>query len=674
MSAFACLLNLDARPCRDEIVRAMLFRLRHRVEEAGWNAARIRCFGPVGLASAPLGSTPQARFERESPDEAQTRTQNGKTLCIAGHVRLDNRDELARELTLGARESREWNDGRFVLEAYAKWSEDVPQHLRGDFAFAIWDEARRRLFCARDRFGARPFYFAFRPGELFACANEIKALWAVPGLEPSVNRVQAVAFLLGRADNKERTFYEGVHRLPPASQLVVDLDAPDALNQSRYWAPDATRQSNFKSDDETSDALREAFFASVKQRTRSDEFSLFLSGGLDSSSIAATAPRVAPSSKPVRAISMVFEHFPDCDEREWIEKNLAISQGALSPLWLRGDDISALHNIERALWHLDGPPAGPNTCSTWTQYAPLQSAGSRVVLDGHGGDEVVFLGYGRVQELLRLGDYATAWRELRLLRAHGVTDAPFAPLFWPALLRQARGTRGIGRVLALNARASENKTALSGRNPAPQQASELDAPMMRLLQPQARELLEERKMVAPPRSLREEHARLLDSGLQSAALEAMDSMAGAHAVEVRSPFWEQGLVELCLSLPSDQKMRGGFNRFVMRRAMEGLLPPQVQWRTGKTNFAPQMMHGLRDLERDKIDATLARFQRSSGAIGEFIEPDALSRLWASVRDEPDTPDASVQAFTLWRALVLGLWLEGAMHPSAQFDSVINGMT
>lgn len=668
MSAFALLLHLDGRSCREDIVRAMLVRMRHRVDEAGWSAARTRCFGPLGLGNAPLGSTPQARFERESPDAAQTRTHNGHPLAIAGHIRLDNREELARALNLGATEAREWSDGRFVLEAYAKWGEQTPLHLRGDFAFAIWDGARRRLFGARDRFGARPFYFVFRPNELFACAGEIKALWAVPSLEPVVNRVQAAAFLVARADDKERTFYEGVRRLPPACQLVLDLDAPDSLQVARYWAPDETRESDFKSDDETSEALREAFFASVKQRTRCEgDFSLFLSGGLDSSSIAATAPRVAPEFQPVRALSMVFERFPECDEREWIDKNLDFAPGALQKLWVAGDDISALHDIERVLWHLDGPSVGPNVASTWTQYAPLQSAGSRVLLDGHGGDEVVFLGYGRVGELMRRGDYATAWRELRLLRRHDILDEPFLPLFWASLARQARGTRGLGRLLRSTTRSKPSTSDGTRRNASPQ--DEPGDSMLALMRPEARELLGPKPRLAPTHTLRQEHARALDSGLQSAAMEVMDAMAGAHAVEVRCPFWEQGVVELCLSLPADQKMRDGFNRFVMRRAMQGLLPPEVQWRTGKTNFSPQLVYGMRELERDKIARTLERWNRAAGAVEGFVDPVLLGELWNSLEHEPDNsaPGAADKALSLWRVLSLGLWLDGATRALPSFE-------
>jgi len=664
MSAFAGLLHLDGQPAREDVVRAMLGQLKHRVDEAGWNARRVRCREGMGFGYAPLASTPQARFERESPDQAQTLARDGRTLWIAGHIRLDNRDELAKALRLSASQAQKWNDGRLVLEAYAKWGEGCPLQLRGDWAFAIWDSARRRLFCARDRFGTRPFYYAFRSGQLFAFANEIKALWAVPQLSPEANQAHAVAYLLARHDDKERTFYEGVHRLPPATQMVLDMDAPDSLRMTRYWELDQTARSTFGSDAETAEAVREAFFASVKQRTRCEnDFSLFLSGGLDSSSIASAAPRVAPGNKPVRALSAVFDRFPECDEREFIEKNIAFSDGALDSQLLRADDLSPFHDVERVLWHLDGPSPGLRTCPSWAQYAPLQSAGSHVLLDGHGGDEVVCMGYGRVAELLAGHQYASAWRELRLLRRYGVIEASPAQWVWPALLKQARGTRGIGRALALSARRGQSQ---DGRSPSLSSLSfddELEAPMLRLLRPKALDLLENSPHVhVEARSVQEEHADTLSGGLQCAALEVLDAMAGAHALEARMPFWEQGLIELCVSLPSDQKMRQGFNRFVMRRAMEGLLPPEVQWRTGKTNFAAQLLFGFCELERARIELTFARWRKSSSPLGELVDLELLRGIWESLlEDHAVSDEAGLHVSVLGRVLALDFWWEGVTH-------------
>jgi len=663
MSAFVGLLHLDGRPCQNDVVSAMLERLKHRADPAGWSARRVRCEGPIGFGSAPLASTPQARFEREFPDEACTLARDGRVLWISGHIRLDNRFEIASACRLSSSDAERWNDGRLVLEAYALWGEETPRHLRGDFAFGVWDKARRRLFLARDRFGTRPFYFAHRPNGWFAFANEIKALWAVPGLLPRVEEVEAVAYLLAQTNSKERTFYQDVHRLAPASQMTLDLDSPNSLRATRYWALDSGVESSFGSDEETALALRETFFESVKERTRSEgDFSLFLSGGLDSSSIAATAPRVAPQKLPVRALSTVYPDFPQCDESRFIEDNLAFSKGALFKEWLVGDDLSALRGIERVLWHLDGPPPGPNTCSTWAQYALLQSAGSRVVLDGHGGDEVVWMGYERVQELLRAGETLTAWRELRFLRRHGVIEEAIWPIVRPFVLRRARSTRGVGRLLSLSARFSPHNS------PAPTPKEDpLTAPMLAMLRPAARDLLGVPLSLPIATTVREEHAQTLDGALQSLALEGLDAMAGAHAVEVRMPFWEQNMVELCLSLPSDQKMRDGFNRYVMRRAMEEFLPPSVRWRTGKTNFAPQLVQGLRRIEGARIEAILARWQSDGCALEQWIDMARLGELWQGFQLDSAPDNAAIQAFTLWRSLVLGLWLEGATHPSPTFE-------
>jgi len=663
MSAFVGLLYLDGRPCQRDIVGAMLERLKHRADPAGWNARRVRVDGPVGFGYAPLASTPQARFERENPDEACTLARSGKTLWISGHIRLDNRPEIAGACQLGASEAERWSDGRLVLEAYAKWGEETPRHLRGDFAFGIWEGARHRLFLARDRFGTRPFYYAHRPDGWFAFANEIKALWAVPGCVPRVEETEAVAYLLSQTQSKERTFYQDVRRLAPASQMTLDLDSPNSLRTTRYWALDSGVESGFGSDEDTALALRDTFFESVRERTRSEgDFSLFLSGGLDSSSIAATAPRVAPQKRPVRALSTVYPRFPGCDESRFIEDNLAFSGGALFKEWLVGDDLSALHCIERVLWHLDGPPIGPNTCSSWAQYPLLQSAGSRVVLDGHGGDEVVCMGYERVRELLSTGETLSAWRELRLLRKHGVIEEAVWPIVAPFVLRRARSTRGVGRLLSLRARFSRRDSSVATPDEDP-----LMAPMLAMLRPAARDLLE--PPISPPTAtmVREEHARTLDGALQSLALEGLDAMAGAHAVEIRMPFWEQHMVELCLSLPSDQKMRDGFNRYVMRRAMEEFLPPSVRWRTDKTNFAPQLVQGLRGIEGARIEATLARWQREGCALAEWIDLARLRELWERFQRDDVPSESATQAFTLWRALVLGLWLERATHPSPSFE-------
>lgn len=656
MSAFAGVVHLDGTPVSSATVGEMLERLHHRVDEEGWNARSTRTDGAVAFGSAVLEATPTARFEREHPDLALSLTlADGSRLWLAGDVRLDGRPTLEAKLQL-SEASQEWSDGRLVLEAYAHWDEDCLDELKGDFAFVIWDEARQKIFCARDRFGVRPFYFAFIPGVLFAFASEIKALWPALPFAPRPNKTHIAHYLASEFVSFSSTFYEGIDRLPPARTLILQLEPSATPLQSTYFELDAEHEVQLGSDEEAAQQLRGAFSDAVRERTRcAGRLATFLSGGLDSSSVAAVAVREAPAKNPLLALSMVFARFKECDEQPWIEKNLALAGTSLEREWVWGDDIGALNDIERVVWHLDGPPLGPNTCSTWTQYAPLQRAGVHVVLDGHGGDEVVFLGYQRVNELAQQRRYAEARRELLLLRRNGITRTSATPLLWAHLQQRARGTRFIGRFARtltrlLDARASRKTVSSPSR---PTETQEALAVVNELL------LLDKRSLLPSPsqsneKTVRAAHAGVLSGALQPVALESMDALAGAHAIEVRVPFWEENMVRLCLSFPSDQKLRDGWNRWVMRRAMEGLLPSEVQWRRAKTNFAPQMIHGLRHVEQARVEEQL----RQPGRLGEWLDVARARVLWDELQTLPlDSARASSIAFALWRFLALGAWLQ-----------------
>ena len=652
MSAFVGLLNLNGQVCDPEIVGAMLTRLHHRVDKAGAAAARVRCRGPFGVGNAALLSTPQARQEIERPDEAQTLTRDGLTLWIGSDARLDNREELVEVLKLDAQAGRLWSDGRLVLEAFGRWKEDAPLHLRGDFAFVVWDQARQRLFCARDRFGTKPFYYAHQPGQFFAFASEIKALWFVPGLEKVVNDAQIADYLLARAESVTSTFYQNVRRLSPAHRMWVAPEWKGDLREDCYWKLNPQRDLMLRSDGDYAQMMREKFFDSVRERTRSEgRFSVFLSGGLDSSSVAAVAERVAqPSQKPVPALSRVFDRFPQCDEREFIQ--ITLNRGEFEPIWNLSDDITALTDIENILWHLDQPSHGPNACSAWAQYKVLQNAGVHVVLNGHGGDEVVWTGYGRIIELLNEGNFLTAWREMRLLRQRKLMSNSGAPLMWNALLRHARSKRGLGRLLSLQRRRQKRRPPSATRN---RKDTDRNSPHA-LINPQLASNVPP-VSVRSSHSVRQEHFKALESPVQPAAMEILDAMAGAHAIESRCPFWEQRLVETCLAFPAEQKMKNGFNRYVMRQAMEGLLAPQVQWRPDKTDFSPQVLQSLQIVEREHVDQLLHLWETSTSLVAAYVQMEEVRRLWLEVQNQsPDHAKPMFAASGLWKTLSLGLWL------------------
>ncbi len=665
MSSFVGLFNLDGAPCAPETIAAMLERLSHRVTPDGARRASVRVAGPVGLGCAVLPTTPQAQWELENPDAHQVLHAGQAQLWIASDGRLDNRAELPA--LLGAR-AQNWSDGRLILEAYARWGEDSASRLRGDFAYAIWDGRRRRLFCARDGFGVKPFYYIHAPGRFFAFASEIKALWCVPGADPSINPRHIADYLTGNFRDKTSTFHLHAKRLPPASWAEISDQSGGAFEPQIYWHLNggelAPAEPGRARDEACAELVRAAFGASVGERMRAQEpLAAFLSGGLDSSSIAALAERMAPASqKPLRTLSTIFDRFEAVDERAYIDQTLA--RGEFAPIWMNGDAISPLQNLERIVWHLDGPSSGPNVCSAWAQYQLLQDAGVGVVLDGHGGDEIVFKGYERLAELLRAGRFGTAYREMRLLHRYGIQEQTPGDQLWSALLWHARDKRGLGRLTRPLRLRQLRRTQNSDST------GQLRERARAALTPQCRELLDDAPgpddaTVRAPVGVREAHLKEINGTLQPLALESLDAMAGAHAIETRCPFWERELAQLCLSLPADQKLRHGHNRYVMRRAMQGVLAPGVQWRRDKTDFGPQITTVLREREGETFERFFEMWEDKAAGVGDYLDLPTLRAQWQQLQAAPlGSLEAALPAIVLWQAFSLGTWLASAARPQA----------
>ena len=655
MSSFVGLLRLDGAPVDASTIEAMLHRLAHRVTPDGARRASVRQRGPIGLGCAVLPTTAGARRELERPDDHQVWREGDRELWIASDGRLDNRAEVLGALNANSA-AREWSDGRVMLAAYARWGEASAARLRGDFAYAIWDAGRQNLFCARDALGVKPFYYAHAPGQFFAFASEVKALWCVPGIDSSVNPAHIADYLASRTRDKTSTFYKNAQRLAPAHWMNVS-DETDELRPQLYWELDGESELKLDGDARANDEeyarrVRASFGRSLGERMDCEgKLAAFLSGGLDSSSIAALAEReIEAARKPLTTFSTVFERFAQCDERAYIDQTLA--RGDFAPLWMNGDNISPFDGLERIVWHLDGPSPGPNVCSAWAQYRHLSEANVSVVLDGHGGDEIICMGYERVGELLRGGQFALAWREIGSLHRHGVTRQAPAQQMWSALLWHARDKRGWGRLT----RPLRSRYARRMREA--DSTQQLFAHSLSVIAPQALALLQDEESPLPGhQSTRQGHAETIAMAIQPLALEGTDAMSGAHALETRCPFWEQQLVQLCVSLPADQKMRDGHNRYIMRRAMEGVLAPAVQWRRDKTDFGPQITTTLCERESQRLDRFLDRWEQMVPALESYVDMERAQSHWQALQNAPaGSVEAVLYSTVLWKIFSLGTWL------------------
>ena len=218
----------------------------------------------------------------------------GQGSWIVGHVRLDAREELRDALgAAGVPTVNHAGDSALVLAAWTAWRETATERLRGDFSFALWDDRQRTLFCARDPLGVRPLYWA-EFGGTFVCGNALDSVRADPRASSRLHEPAIVSFLQwGYNADTSTTSFAGIRRLPPGHQLMV-RSGTGALIPRRYWSFPVPEPLRLKSDDEYIERFREVLGNAVRDRLRTDRAAILLSGGLDSTSIAATAHRVAP--------------------------------------------------------------------------------------------------------------------------------------------------------------------------------------------------------------------------------------------------------------------------------------------------------------------------------------------------------------------------------------------
>ncbi len=629
----------DGRSVAGPELERMVESLAHR----GPDGSGAWCHGPVGLVHRMLWTTP------ESLHEVLPLVCGGGELAITADARLDNREELIRVLEI-RRPAAEVTDSELILAAYDRWGAACPQHLLGDFAFAIWDGKRHRLFCARDPFGVRPFYY-YAGGTLFAFASEIKALLCLPSVPRKLNEARVADFLTSQFEDRTITFYEGILRLPPGHSASITREE---VRLASYYALDPSRELRLESSEAYAEGFREIFTEAVRCRMRSAfPVGSLLSGGLDSSSVTCVARRIRAGSGHLPTFSAVFNESAECDERSFIETVLA--QSGLDPHYVNGDSLSPLVDLDRLLWHLDEALYSFNLCLDWGLCASAKKQGVRVLLDGFDGDTTVSHGHGYLRELALGGEWLRLAGEARGVAKHRgqSTWAWMWPLVWHYALNPASSryapVRLVGRVSRRIARALG--TAAPHSIPLPTGTPPLTEEFCRRINLGERLNALWSQRPSAPRTEREDHYRTLTSGVMPFTLEVLDRGAAAFGIEQRYPFWDRRLVEFCLALPGAQKLNRGWSRVVMRRAMEGILPAEVQWRGGKSNLTATFVHGLLTFEQERVDELI---QRNPGVLHQYLNMDVLRQAHRRVLEQRHRA-AENDVVMVWKALTLGLW-------------------
>ncbi len=529
----------------------------------------------VGFAHRRLSIIDLATGAQPMQDQAGNWiTYNGE---IYNYVEL--REELGKE------NFRTTSDTEVILQAYQKWGTECVTHLRGMFAFALWDEAHQTLFCARDRFGIKPFYYTL-VGNVLYFASEIKALL------PFVDRIETnlegfkdyLAFQFCLAG---KTLFSGVDELLPGHSLTI---TSGSLHLSRYWEVyyDLDFDHTAKYFEEKLQALLEE---SVRLHLRSDvPLGAYLSGGLDSSSVASLAGRQVNGD--FVAFTGKFSLGPDYDESHYAR---ALAEWRGFPLY--EIDITAvdfINNIRKVIYHLDQPIAGPGS---FPQYmvSHLASKHRKVVLGGQGGDEI-FGGYTRyliayfeqcikaaIEGTMHSGNFVVTYESiipnLKALRNY----KPLLQEFWREGLFESMDRRYFRLV-----------------NRAPLLEDEINWELLNAYSP-----FETFCSIFNGDNVRKESYFDLMTHfdfktLLPALLHVEDRVSMAHGIESRVPLLDHPLVEFAATMPSNIKFKDGTMKQVLKDAMRPLLPPLITEREDKMGFPTPLVEWLKGEAREFV--------------------------------------------------------------------------
>ncbi|AEH38932.1 asparagine synthase (glutamine-hydrolyzing) [Halopiger xanaduensis] len=618
MSGFVVLFNRQGTGLDRGVARAMLDRIDHR----GPDGSGLWCDGNVALGHQHLQSTPESKF-----DDQPARDDG---LVVVADARLDNRGELRQKL--GLREAgRPVPDSQLLLAAYKKWGRNCVERLLGSFAFVIWDDDRDVVFCARDRFGVKPLY-VHRGDDVFAAASELKALLTHPAVSAAVDEVKIGDFLVGRFDDKERTFYREIRRLPPAHTLTIGTTD---VEKRQYWDLDPTRTISLESDSAYERRFRELFQQAVECRLRtSGTVGTSLSGGLDSSSITVMARTLVPSAKSLPTFSNVYDDAPSSDEREFIESVTA--RRGIESNYVFLDDVGSFGDCERMFRHYDLPPHDTMHHAIWERVKRADRDGVDVLLEGALGDSAVGYGLGFLSELLRTGRWWQLWSELRAMS--DIVGASPRHLF----VRHAVAPLVPEQLDRLRSRLRGDPILEAAENPA------LDSAFVDRIGLRRRIKATDLGVSVLRETARRRQRRSLLSGLLTASLETADLAFAAFGVEPRYPFTDTRLVEFSLAMPPSQQLSDGWTRSIIRRSLRDLLPEQIRTRPWKTDMSEGFCNSLALEQED-----LQRLVNDPGPLTTYLDEQELRTTYDRFPGNADIRDARV----LFRALSLSKWFD-----------------
>lgn len=568
------------------------------------------------------------------------------SIWIVFNGEIYNHRALREHLITRGHRYRTQSDTETIVHLYEEYGKDCAQHLRGMFAFAIWDAKRKSLLIVRDRLGIKPLYYRLTANNLLF-GSEIKVLMAYPGLSAEFNRAALPEFLAFGYLSGEETFYDGVRKLMPGHRL--EIDGQGDLRVEQYWDLPLT------SDDVPRDELyyvetyRELLEKAVSSHLMSDvPLGVFLSGGLDSSAVAALMTRIR--REPIETFSVGYSEqtYSELPYARTVAQHL---KSVHHEVFVSRENFFGA--LPKLIWHEDEPVAWPSSVSLFF-VAQLARERVKVVLTGEGSDETL-AGYSRYAFTLKNAAFDRVYRGFvpGAIRRH-LRDSIASSTWIGAAARRKLSHTFLGLdggswisfyfdnfFSAFNQK--DQNELLTGALSHEIEAGSAYRNVLRYWEESSGELLQ----------------RLLYVDIKTYLVELLmkqDQMSMAASIESRVPFLDHVLVEWAMHVPASIQIRGTAGKRILKKAMEDLLPHSIIYRP-KLGFPTPWSGWLAGAQLDAIERLLLEPRSMNRG---FFERAAVERLFrehrARYRDHYDR---------IWRLLNLELWhrvcLEGESH-------------
>jgi asparagine synthase (glutamine-hydrolysing) len=617
------------------ILRRMCAAMRHR----GPDDEGIYTDGRVGLGMRRLSIVDLATGHQPISNE-------DKTLWIVFNGEIYNHRELREQLLALGHRYRTNSDTETIVHLYEEYGSDCVRHLRGMFAFAIWDTRQEKLFCGRDRLGIKPFYYTL-DSQRFLFGSEIKVILAHPGLRPEFYRASLPEYLAFGYLSGEQTFYQNIRKLMPGHTL--ELDQEGNLSILPYWDLPVPHEEAPRPESYYVQEYRDQLEQAVDSHLMSDvPLGAFLSGGVDSSAVAALMTKIR--REPIETFSVGYaEHsYSELPYARQVAEHIRSVHREV--LVTRKDFFDTLPGL---IWHEDEPIVWPSSIPLYF-VARLARDHVKVVLTGEGSDETL-AGYTRYAFTMKNAAFDRWYRRMvpaaiRRGVRHSISDSAF-----------------IGATV--RRRLSHTFLARDGNSWA---SFYFDNFFSAFSQNEQSELLTDDVIREAGESAAYRHVldrwnqssgdllfRLLYTDIKTYLVELLmkqDNMSMAASIESRVPFLDHKLVEFATSIPRQRQLHRLSGKHVLKKAVQDLLPHSILYRP-KLGFPTPWSAWLAGPQFDAIEKTLLEPRSVDRG---YFKRDVVERLFrehrAKYRDNYDR---------IWRLLNLELWhrvcLEGESH-------------